>query len=202
MVYRSACAVFCLLLFVVGPAAAQPVASPALTVRMFVAGSPNVRGVQQRRPLIGDVLSVDSNAIQVRERTRGIIVRVPFAAIDRIERLKRHDPVGDGMKLLAATGGAWVAGVFAGRALLGTATTGAKMGAVALAGAAAWAAYTAVLKINERERWEPTDLDRVRDAMARRLQEGSVEPAAVGGPAARPDSLPVRRPDSPKQLPE
>jgi hypothetical protein len=168
MVYRVGVAI-CLVLFVALPAGAQPVASSPLRVRMFVAASAAVQGSQQGRPLIGDVLRVDHEAIQVREKTGGTIVRVPLAAIDRIERLKRHDPVSDGMKLLAATGGAWIGGAFAGRALLGTATAGAKVGAVVLAGAAAWAAYTVVLNVNERERWEPTTLDRVRDAIAARL---------------------------------
>jgi hypothetical protein len=136
----------------------------ATTVRIFVVPS-DVRGDASNdrgQPITGEVVAIDSVTIHVRARATGRIVDVPLAAVERIERLRRHDPVADSLKLLAATGGAWIAGVFAGHGLFGTATKGAKLGAVALGGAAAWAAYTVVLRANERERWEPTDLDHVR----------------------------------------
>ena len=153
-------------LTIAGSASAQPFVNRAVTVRIFTVPSVDVRGSagNGRGPIVGDVVAIDAVAIHVRARATGRIVDVPLAGVERIERLKRHDPVADSMKLLAAAGGAWIAGVFAGHRFFGTATKGANLGAVVLGGAAAWAAYTVVLRANERERWESTDLDHVRAA--------------------------------------
>jgi hypothetical protein len=149
-------------------ALAQPPHAGPLTVRIFPAPSfhtPAAPDRDRQQPIVGEVIAIDDVVLDLRARGTGRILHVPLAAIDRIERVRLHDPVIDSMKLLAATGGAWIGTATGGQRLFGKETPGAKLGAIALAGAAAWAAYSVVLHLNERERWEPVDLAGLRAAL-------------------------------------